>query len=250
LSVPPEKGLKERLDKLLGLASAEKNDITRADLLLAWCRAENAESRKLAPKSDLENRISEVIKLLSDLHKYLGSEHISIQAHQIGAGIIDISPLPNVLPSRKVRDAADPGGVWQVTASDLVERLKARDSNDRELLKEAAAEIERLRNGWAIIRMPELLKAWLECVKKMPYRKRGQPPREWDRQIVREAAAFAFRHSAPAPSNDRKNPFRSFVPEFYKWVTGVVDAETGFTGLIKEVLAEFHSEPDLIDAAK
>jgi hypothetical protein len=146
--------------------------------------------------------ISEVIKRLSDLHGYLGSEDISVQMHQIGAGIVDVSPLPNVYQIEagiiRVRDAADPSASWHATASDVIDRLKARDSNDRELLKEAAAEIERLRNGIAIIRMPELLKAWVECVKKMPSRKRGQPPKEWARQIVWEATAFAFRHSVQA----------------------------------------------------
>jgi hypothetical protein len=39
------------------------------------------------------------------------------------------------------------------------------------------------------------------------------------------------------------------VREFYKCVTGVA-AKTGLTGLIKEVLAEFHERPALIDHAK
>jgi hypothetical protein len=242
--------LRDRLDNLLRLLNAKKNDETRADLILAWCRAANAKSPILAPKSDLGNMISKVIERLSDLHR---SEDISIQLHQIGAGIVDISPLPNLYQIEagitKMRDVADPGASWQATASDLVERLNARDNNDRELLKAAAAEIERLRTGIAIISMLELLKAWLERVKKMPCRKRGQPPKEWARQIVWEAAAFAFRHSVQAPSNDSENPFQKFVPEFYECVTGVA-AKTGLTGLIKEVLAEFHKEPGLIDDAK
>jgi hypothetical protein len=130
--------------------------------------------------------------------------------------------------------------VLQITAPNLVERLKARADSaehrgDRELLKAAANEIERLHKTAVIIRMPELLKAWLECMKKMPWRRRGQPPKWRERTIVREAALFAFRHSTSDPSSD--NFFRDFVLRFYKCVTGD-KPKTDLTGLIKEVLAE------------
>jgi len=237
--------LKDRLDELLRWANAKRNDETRRDLLIALSLAGYGQSRKAVPKNkrlkrgfekQLENSISKVVGLLADLPRHIGSE-ISIQIHQMGAGIIDASPLPLTPP-----DARDPSAVLQITAPNLVERLKARADSakhhgDRKLLKAAANEIERLRKTAVIIRMPELLEAWLECVKKMPWRRRGQPPKWRERTIVREAAIFAFRHSTSDPSNDDKNPFRDFVLQFYKFVTNT-DAETDLTGVIKEVLAE------------
>jgi hypothetical protein len=232
--------LKDRLDELLYWANAKKTDQTRKDLFIALSLAGYGAPKnkvgllKRGFEKQLERSISKVVGLLAELPRHISSE-ISIQIHQMGAGIIDASPLPLTPP-----DAGDPSAVLQITASDLVKRLKARADSaehhgDRKLLKEAANEIERLHKAAVIIRMPELLKAWLECAKKMPWRRRGQPPKWRERTIVREAALFAFRHSTSDPSGD--NFFRDFVLQFYKCVTDT-DAKTDLTGLIKEVLAE------------
>jgi hypothetical protein len=106
------------------------------------------------------------------------------------------------------------------------------------LLKEAASEIERLRGGGAIIKMPELLQVWLECLKNLvPRTKRGNPGKDWERQIVWEATMVAYRYADTDPSNADDNLFRNFVPDFYKHATGK-KAKGELTGLIKEALAD------------
>ena len=239
--------LKDALANLLDLAKVPaKNDLTRADLLLALSRAKNGRDL-VAPSAligKLQKIISDIVRLLPRLQEYRGAEPIGYQMHQIGAGIIDLSPL-----SHRVHDAGDAGATLNVFSSDLIGRLRAQadlteDSRDSELLKEAAAEIERLRTGAVIVKMPEFLKTWLECLEGVPRTKRGQPPKVWARRIVWEAAAFAFRHSAQNPSGGVNHPFRDFVLEFYKCVTGKV-SKTGLTGLIEEVLAEFKEPPEL-----
>jgi hypothetical protein len=218
---------------------AAQHNKAKADILSALLHA-RAKGLKKTPKKrmeNLENRITSIITLLPSLQQYRDGYLINFQILQIGAGIVDISPLP-FAPT----NAEDPGASPQVFSSDLLQRLKARadsteDSRDSKLLKEAVAEIERLRSGAVIIRMPQLLQAWLKCLELVPRTKRGHPPKEWEKQIVWEAAMVAYRHADQDPSKAGENLFGNFVLEFYKIVTGT-EAKGELTGIIEDLLAE------------
>jgi hypothetical protein len=224
--------LKDELAALLDSAGVAGKRKAADDLLLVLLRAANWQG-SVPPDlvGELKTAISNVVKLLSSCQKYR-EEYIRIQSHQIGAGIIDIWSYP-------VTDT------FQVFPLNLVEQLKAstEDGLGGKLLKEAAREIECLRSGAAIIKMPELLKAWLLCLEKMtPPNKRGQPRKEWERQIVWEAVAFGFRYSVRGLSSRVDDPFRDFVLKFYKCVTGK-QSKTDLTKLVREVVAEFKARP-------
>ena len=93
--------LDEVLNELLDLAAVRKtDDVTRNDLLLRLCDARNAfyqEGRKV-PK-DIENlkkSIEKTMVLLKKMSKHNAA--FGYQVHEIGAGIVDVSQMPLLIP--------------------------------------------------------------------------------------------------------------------------------------------------------
>jgi hypothetical protein len=65
-----------------------------------------------------------------------------------------------------------------------------------------------------------LLCDWQRKLKEAKRRGRARPRRRDKDDIVLYAAQFFCRHSARKPSNDVKNPFPTFVEQFYEAVSG------------------------------
>jgi hypothetical protein len=110
--------LTDRLNSLLTSAEADRNEETRNRLLLALHEAQHFEDRRnrpLAPTklvADIEKSVSKTLDLLEKLKGYRGpdipwsfdftaprpptvvSDDIGFQAHHIGAGVVDVMPLP------------------------------------------------------------------------------------------------------------------------------------------------------------
>jgi hypothetical protein len=207
----PEGGLiplNDRLDGLLGTAGAEISDQARHGLLIALhlAQVEYRRNRRLASASRvqaLEESIAKTITLLEEMQQYRGPGEgvdIALQAHAVGAGVVSVSPLP-----------LKPNPFFKVYSGTI--------------------------DGTAIIKMPELLRAWLDCVKATPTAPKHRARDLRIREIVRCAAEFSFQYSKEQPTGRVKDPFLRFAPEFFEWVTGS-NPNSSLAGHIEAVVTE------------
>jgi hypothetical protein len=194
--------LKERLDELLILAKAKRNDGTRKELYLISCRAQAA-AHSLIPKNlptpdlirKLKSHIEQVSALLAELKKHRGGDDVCDLNVSFGGGIL-IDDFAVALP-----------------------RFPAVNTVD----------------ATVIISIQKLLNSLNDKIKKLAT---GKPEDIAATDIVRYAIEFSFYNSAQKPAYSSKNPIRDFVPAFYEWITGRGADGRGFTGLIRKVLAD------------
>jgi hypothetical protein len=96
--------LDEALDELLDFAKAESSNATRNALLAALCCARidyDRLTKKLPPAKlvkDLETSVTTTRKLLAKLTKYGIPREIEGHVCKIGAGVVDVLPLPFEVP--------------------------------------------------------------------------------------------------------------------------------------------------------
>jgi hypothetical protein len=192
--------IKDRLDELLTLAKAKKNDATRRELYLVSCRAQAA-AHSLIPKvlpppeliKRLKNRIELTSVSLAELKKYRGGDNVGDLNVSFGGGKL-VDDFAVALP-----------------------RFPAVDKVD----------------AIVIINMQKLLNSLYDAIKKLPT---GKPENVKTTDIVRYAIEFSFYNSARKPAYTPKNPIRDFVPAFYEWITGHEADGRGFTGFIRKAL--------------
>jgi hypothetical protein len=186
--------LEEVLDELLERlddAKAKRGGATRNALLAALWRARIDYNRltKKPPPADLVRRLEKSIAatsyLLAELTKYGIPNEINGHVCKIGAGVVDVLPLPFEAPKTfKVFQLSPPF------------------------------------EGTAMVRMQNLLSDWHDSVKMAPRKKREGQRKEYKTAIVEHAVQFSCHHSAIEPSTDPKNPLHGFVEQFYTFVTG------------------------------
>lgn len=190
----------DRLDELLTLAEAEKNDGTRKELYLVSCRAQAA-AHSLIPKNlpppklirDLKKRIAQINELLAELKGYRGGDDVCDLNVSFDGGIL-VDDFAVALPRFPLVDTVD---------------------------------------AVVIISMQKLLNSLNDKIKKLTT---GKPEDITTTDIVRYAIDFSFYNSARKPAYTPENPIRSFVPAFYEWITGHGTDGRGFTGFIRKVL--------------
>jgi hypothetical protein len=186
--------LKEVLDELLGwldYAKAKKGEALRNALLAALWRARIDYNRltKKPPPADLVRRLEKSIAttsdLLAELTKYGIPNEINGHVCKIGAGVVEVLPLPFETPKTfKVFQLSPPF------------------------------------EGTAKVRMQNLLRCWHDNIKKVPRKKREGQTKECKAAIVECAVQFCRDHSTTKPSTDPENPTYGFAGQFYTRVTG------------------------------
>ena len=199
--------LEEALDELLDFAKSERSNTTRNALLAALWRARIDYNwlTKKPPPADLIRRLGESIattsNLLAELTKYRIPGEIDGHVCKIGAGVVDVLPLPFEAPKTfKVFQLSPPF------------------------------------EGTAMVRMQNLLSDWHDSVKMAPRKKREGQRKEYKTAIVKHAVQFSCQHSTIKPSTDPKNPLYGFAEQFYTRVTGT-EPDRSLEYQIKEVLS-------------
>jgi hypothetical protein len=186
--------LEELLDELLDRLDDVK--ATGNDLLAALWRAridyyqltKNLPPPKLV--GHLEKSIETTWKLLAELTTKYGIPNNALC--KIGAGIVDVSPLPVEIPELIPFE---------------IQTLKT-------------FQLGPPFEGTAIVRIQNLLRCWHGTIKKVPRKKRYGQPKEYKIAIVEHAVQFCCQHSTTKPSTDPKNPIYGFAEQFYTRVTG------------------------------
>jgi len=182
-----------QIDDLLDVAGVGKNATTQCDLAIALSYARSAymseQPTQKRPTPELLHQLQKSIlktrALLARLKKYSHTENISWEVHPLDTGIV------KAMPFQSFQSLANLGQAPIIPDATVIG-----------------------------IDMQKLLLAWHDNVRRLPRRKRGQPVRQAEGEIVFYAAEFFCRHSARKPSNDAKNPFPAFAEIFYETVTG------------------------------
>jgi len=197
------KRLDEVLDGLLDDAKARKGNATRNALLAALSCAQNDYrqlTKKLPPAklvASLEKSIAKTRELLAVLTKYGIPTEIERHVCKIGAGVVDVLPLPFETP-----------------------KTFTLEEVQDELLKQMVFQCGPPFEGTAGVRMQNLLSAWHDSVKRAPRKKREGQKKEDKTAIVERAVQFFRQHSTTKPSTDPDNPIHLFVARFCERVTG------------------------------
>jgi hypothetical protein len=199
--------LDEALDELLDFARAKRRNATRNALLAAlWCARIDYDrlTKKLPPAelvTSLEKSIAETRKLLATLTEYGIPNAVERHVCEIGAGVVNVLPLPFKAPKTfKVFQLSPPF------------------------------------EGTAVVVIQDLLRTWHDTIKMVPRKKREGQRKEYKTAIVEHAMQFFYQHSAIKPSADLKNPIYGFVDQFYRLVTGT-EPDRSFQHQVKAVLS-------------
>jgi len=201
--------LEEVLDELLeGLddAKAKRGEATRNALLAALCRARidyDQLTKKLPPAElvrNFEKSIATTRDFLAALTKYRIPKEITDHVCKIGAGVVDVLPLPFETPKTfKVFQLGPPF------------------------------------EGTATVRMQNLLSNWHDSVKGAPRKKREGQKKEYKSAIAYYAVDFLSQYFADKLSTNPTNPVHGFVERFCEWVTAR-RPERGFDHQVRELL--------------
>jgi hypothetical protein len=182
--------LEEVLDELLKEfddVEVKRDEATRNALLEALCCARNDLTKKLPPAElvkTFEKSIATVKGQLAELTKYRIPKEITDHVCKIGAGVVNVLPLPFETPKTfKVFQLGPPF------------------------------------EGTATVGMQDLLSDWYDSVKKVPRKKREGQKREDRLAIVFHAAVFLLRYFGIELSTNPKDSIHRFVELFYERVT-------------------------------
>jgi hypothetical protein len=191
--------LEEVLDELVEWmddAKAKRGEATRNALLVTLWRAriDYDQLTKKLPSPKLVGRLEKSIKTTGKRFAELTTKY-GIPNNllcRIGAGIVDVSPLPVEIPGLIPFEA---------------QTLKTF---------QFAPPFE----GTAIVNIQNLLRCWHGTIKKVPRKKRYGQTKEYKTAIVEHAVQFSRQHYTIEPSTDPKNPIYGFAERFYTRVTG------------------------------
>src|SRR6516165_9246303 len=199
--------LDEALDELLYFAQAKRSSATRNALLAAlWCARIDYDrlTKKLPPVElvrSLEKSIAKTRKLLAKLTEYGIPTEIERHVCKIGAGVVNVLPLPFEAPKTfKVFQSTPPF------------------------------------EGTAVVVIQNLLRNWQDTIKMTPRKKREGQRKEYKTSIVEHAMQFFCQQSALKPNADLENPIYGFVDQFYRLVTGT-EPDSSFQHQVKAVLS-------------
>lgn len=169
-------------------------------------------TKKLPPAElvrNLEESIDTTKKLFADLTKYRIPKKITDHVCKIGAGIVDVLPLP-----------------FEAPKTSELEELQD------ELLKQAAFQCGPPFEGTARVRMQNLLSNWHDSVKTAPRKKREGQKKEYKTAIVYYAVVFLSEYYGDK-LGPNSNSTHLFVERFYKRVTA--GPERGFDDQIRKL---------------
>jgi hypothetical protein len=203
--------VQDELLKELDDAKAKKGrEATRNGLLAALSDARNDYDKltKELPPAKLVRKFAKSIettgKRLAELTtKYRIPKEITDHVCRIGAGVVDVLPLPFETPK----------------ASKLEEV-------QNELLKQLAFQCGPPFEGTAAVRMQNLLSDWHDSVKMVPRKRREGQAKEDRLAIVFHAAVFLLQYFGIVLGSNPKSSIHRFVELFYERVTA--RPETGF----------------------
>jgi hypothetical protein len=197
------------LDDLLDRARAKRGGATRNALLAAPLRARidyNRSTKKLPPPKlvrDLKKSVDVTEGLLAKLTDYSIPSELECHTCEIGAGVVDVLPLPFKIPK-----------------TFKVFQLSPRFE------------------GTAIVRIQNLLRSWHDRIKEAPTKKREGQRREYKTAIVEHAVQFSYQYSDIKPSTNPQNPLHGFVDRFYERVVGT-EPDRGLEYHVRGALADW-----------